>query len=694
MRLMRGAYAGAAAASASATPGSSSNVTPADLDLVPGLEALRLERPQHADPPQPPLEVGHRVLVLDVVALRAAARCPGPGPRTIRAPALHREALRRAAGRNTMCSASSCSRPARPARRRSAPGVGSRALGRLTPRAPAPQQLARQLAQPRAGRARGGEHGHLGPEPPLPLARPPSLRALRRSRGRPWTAPAPAAAAPGARRARQLALDRRVVARRVGPALAREISGAMSSTCTSRRVRSTCARKSCPRPAPSLAPSIRPGMSATTSWRSSPSSTPEHRLERRERVVGDLRRGPRQPREQRGLARVGQPHETDVRQQLQLQLEPSLLSGRPRSAKRGAWRVGGREALVAPAPGAPAARPSRAARAPAAPSGAPRGRPPRRGVAADRLGARRHPQRSGLAVGAVALRAFAVPAAPGPVVRAAPEALQVAQRVVAHEHHVAPAPAVAAVGAAARDVGLAAEARRSRRRRRRPARGFSRGRGASRAIVTASGPPPLAIVVTLTIKEQGCYVLNLKSACHYGYTQLYKVRHQAGAEAQPPRTWRPAQAASTLQRAREVEAGCRRAAGHRRRARNAPPRGRSSRSGAASRARRRCRRARRWPASAARLRESSSVCRAIDPEHHVAGADRADAMPATRRPLGVLAQPTLPRPAPARAAGRRRARTRPADAARRRGAAFAAHALSPLGALARSTLTTRPRQPV
>ena len=42
--------------------------TPADLDLVAGLEALRLERPHHADPPQPPLEVGHRVLVLDVVA--------------------------------------------------------------------------------------------------------------------------------------------------------------------------------------------------------------------------------------------------------------------------------------------------------------------------------------------------------------------------------------------------------------------------------------------------------------------------------------------------------------------------------------------------------------------------------------------------------------------------------------------------
>ena len=37
-----------------------------------------------------------------------------------------------------------------------------------------------------------------------------------------------------------------------------------STTCNSRRQRSTWRRKSCPRPMPSLAPSIRPGMSAQT----------------------------------------------------------------------------------------------------------------------------------------------------------------------------------------------------------------------------------------------------------------------------------------------------------------------------------------------------------------------------------------------------------------------------------------------
>jgi hypothetical protein len=51
-----------------------------------------------------------------------------------------------------------------------------------------------------------------------------------------------------------------------------------------------------------------------------------------------------------------------------------------------------------------------------------------------------------------------VTAAAGLEVRATPEALEVAQRVVAHEHNVAAAPAVAAVGAALGHVGLAPEA--------------------------------------------------------------------------------------------------------------------------------------------------------------------------------------------------------------------------------------------
>ena len=53
----------------------------------------------------------------------------------------------------------------------------------------------------------------------------------------------------------------------------------------------------------------------------------EHRLERRERVGGDLRRGPRHAPQQRGLAGVGQPDEADVGEQLQAQVDPALLAG-------------------------------------------------------------------------------------------------------------------------------------------------------------------------------------------------------------------------------------------------------------------------------------------------------------------------------------------------------------------------------
>ena len=58
----------------------------------------------------------------------------------------------------------------------------------------------------------------------------------------------------------------------------------------------------------------------------------------------------------------------------------------------------------------------------------------------------------------MAQRALAVPAAPRAVVGLAPEVLQVAQRVVAHEHHTTAVSTVSAVGAAPRHVRFAAEA--------------------------------------------------------------------------------------------------------------------------------------------------------------------------------------------------------------------------------------------
>ena len=54
----------------------------------------------------------------------------------------------------------------------------------------------------------------------------------------------------------------------------------------------------------------------------------EHRLQRRERIVGDLRPRVRDAREERRLARVRQPHQRRVGQQLQMQLDVELVARR------------------------------------------------------------------------------------------------------------------------------------------------------------------------------------------------------------------------------------------------------------------------------------------------------------------------------------------------------------------------------
>jgi hypothetical protein len=55
-------------------------------------------------------------------------------------------------------------------------------------------------------------------------------------------------------------------------------------------------------------------------------------------------------------------------------------------------------------------------------------------------------------------RPLAMSAAAGPELRAAPVPAQVAQRVIAHKHDVAPAATVSSIGPAARDVRLAPKA--------------------------------------------------------------------------------------------------------------------------------------------------------------------------------------------------------------------------------------------
>ena len=79
------------------------------------------------------------------------------------------------------------------------------------------------------------------------------------------------------------------------------------------------------------------------------------RRERRERIVGDLGTGRRDPRDQRGLSGVGEPDQPDVGQQLQLEAEELLFAtpaglGAPRCA------VGGAHEPRVPAPSASAPR--------------------------------------------------------------------------------------------------------------------------------------------------------------------------------------------------------------------------------------------------------------------------------------------------------------------------------------------------
>ena len=81
----------------------------------------------------------------------------------------------------------------------------------------------------------------------------------------------------------------------------------------------------------------------------------EHRLDRRERVVGDLRLRVRDAAEERRLARVREPGERGVDDELEAQREVGLVTWKP--GLREAWRLPGRrrEARVA----APARRPAR-----------------------------------------------------------------------------------------------------------------------------------------------------------------------------------------------------------------------------------------------------------------------------------------------------------------------------------------------
>ena len=231
--------------------GSSSNTMPAISTSSPGSKPASSSARITPIALQSPLDVRERLLVLHVEARDqaldpAAADAERPRPsRSTRPVAARRRAGTRGARRVPR------------SRRSSAAGAGA-CTGT------ARSSSDGQLVEPAASRCDVTSTGTSSPSALAPLA--PRVRRRRLGRHEVGLRQREHARqrARGARRAPR-ARARRRRGSRPGPSR-RAARGRPRGRAA--RVRSTCARKSCPRPAPSLAPSIRPGMSASTSWRS------------------------------------------------------------------------------------------------------------------------------------------------------------------------------------------------------------------------------------------------------------------------------------------------------------------------------------------------------------------------------------------------------------------------------------------
>ena len=231
-----------------------------------------------------------------------------------------------------------------------------------------------------------------------------------------------------------------------------------SITCTSIRARSRCARNSCPRPiafARALDQPRHVGDDELAAVRRLDRA--EHRLQRRERVVGDLRLRVRDAREQRRLAGVRQPDQRRVGEQLQVELDLELVAGRADLGEPRHLPGRGDEARVAAAAAAAArehdarARGARGRRSARRRRSAPACRPAR---------AARRRRRARRACGRRA-RSRRVRACDPPAALVAERSRSPAS---ATQHDVAAVAAVAAVGPALRHVLLAPEAETRRRR--------------------------------------------------------------------------------------------------------------------------------------------------------------------------------------------------------------------------------------
>ena len=180
---------------------------------------------------------------------------------------------------------------------------------------------------------------------------------------------------------------------------------------------------------------------------------PEHRLDRRERVVGDLRLRIRDATKERGLPGVRQPGERRVDDELEAKREIRVLAGKP--GLREAGRLPGRrgEARVAATPAASLRDDEPRVR----------GRqvgdePP---VAVEHLRAERHAYLRILTVGSMLAASAAAPALAGAHPSDPPKRREIAKRGVGDDEHVAAAPSVAAVRPALGHVLLAPEAERA-----------------------------------------------------------------------------------------------------------------------------------------------------------------------------------------------------------------------------------------
>ena len=243
----------------------------AELDVVAGFEAPRLERRDHAHPLQPVLDVRQRLLVLEVVARdQAVDRVAGDAELAVARASRPRTRAPAAGPEDLEGSATSSSPAASPAGSASGTRRSSSRPQRRRARAPVAAEVTRtghaEALAPSS--ARGG------------LRRPP------RARGRPWRARGCAAARPAAGRARPArARSRAWLATGSEPS-----SGARSSTWTSSRVRSTWARKSWPEPGALVGALDQARDVGDHELAVVAVERAEHRLERRERVGGDLRR--------------------------------------------------------------------------------------------------------------------------------------------------------------------------------------------------------------------------------------------------------------------------------------------------------------------------------------------------------------------------------------------------------------------